>query len=251
MWRKLVLLGLLLLCVQHVGAQSNIDNFLLLTEEYPPLNFAKNGKLQGISIEAMNLMLKSVGAKKRVEETLLWPWARSYETVLKQKNSALYVMGRTEARDKLFKWVGPVLPSRIVLLARRDKHLKVNSIQELNQKNLRIGVVREDIGEQMLLKKGLNPEKIVERNNSSLNTAKMLDADRLDLWAYEEIVAYWKLRELGLSPDDFEVVYTLLEQQYYFAFNKDTDDALIQKLQRALDELKANGVYSAILKKYL
>jgi len=248
--KKLMMAVMLLIFSLPLFAQSSIDDFLLLTEEYPPLNFEKDGKLQGISIEAMSEMLKIVGAKKKVQETKLWPWARSYETVLNQKNTALYVMGRTEARDKLFKWVGPVLPSRIVLIAKKSKGIKIKSVDDLNASSYKIGGVREDIGEQMLLKRGVKAEKIAEKTNSSVNAAKMLQADRIDLWSYEEIVALWKIKELGYSPNDFEEVFTLLEQQYYFAFHKDTDDKLIAKLQAAFDQLKASGKYDEIVKKY-
>ena len=39
--------------------------------------------------------------------------------------------------------------------------------------------------------------------------------------------------------------------ELYFAFHKDTSEALIQKLQDALDELKNKGEYQKILDKYL
>lgn len=45
-------------------------------------------------------------------------------------------------------------------------------------------------------------------------------------------------------------VWRLSESDLYFAFHKDTDEALIAAMQKVLDEMKADGAYDAIMKKY-
>jgi len=46
------------------------------------------------------------------------------------------------------------------------------------------------------------------------------------------------IKNLGLDPDDFEVVYTLKESEFYYAFNKDTDNNFISELNYALFKAK-------------
>jgi polar amino acid transport system substrate-binding protein len=246
--KKLILIVCGLIISTPHFAQS-IDDLVLITENYAPLNFSKDGKVQGISVDVMVEILKVSGSKKTREDISLQPWARGYKQVQEMKNTALFAMSRTEAREELFKWVGPIIPSNIVLVAKKSRGIKINSVEDFSQYN-RFGVVRDDIGEQMLLKLGV-PKENLHQTNSGMNTAKMLDKDRVDMWAYGRIVALWNIKELGFNPDDYEEVYTLKESQQYFAFHKDTDPTVIAKLQKALDELKSNGKLKEIVSTYL
>jgi polar amino acid transport system substrate-binding protein len=243
------LFALLLLMFSLPLFAQSVDDLTFVTEEYAPYNFEKNGKVQGISVDTLVEMLKIAGSKKVREDIKVWPWARAYDTTLKEKNMVLFSTNRTEAREKLFKWVGPIVPSRIVLMAKKSKGIKIPAIEDVNKSNYKIGAVREDVGEQTLLKLGVKADKI-QQNNSGLNVAKMLQSDRIDMWAYGEDVALWNLKELGFPTKDYEPVYTLMESKLYYAFNKDTDDKAIAKLQAALDQLKASGKFKQIMAAY-
>jgi polar amino acid transport system substrate-binding protein len=109
-------------------------------------------------------MLTIAGAKKSRADIKIWPWARGYETALKEKNTVLFSTTRTEARENLFKWVGPIMPSRIVLVAKKTEHQAKN--------------------------------KTIQAN-SGVSVAKMLHADRVDMWAYGAPVIMRNLKELG------------------------------------------------------
>lgn len=116
--------------------------------------------------------------------------------------------------------------------------------------DLRVGVVREGIGGLLLAKQGVKKEKILQAN-SGMSVAKMLQAGRVDLWAYGARAALWNLKELGYPASDYEEVYTLADgQHYYFALNRNTDDRLVAKLQAALDELRAKGRVDAVVARY-
>jgi ABC-type amino acid transport substrate-binding protein len=79
----------------------------------------------------------------------------------------------------------------------------------------------------------------------------MLQANRIDLWAYGAPVIMWNLKELGYPTSDYEEVLTLTESQhYYFAVNKNTDDAIVARLQAALEQVKASGKFSEIVARY-
>ena len=246
--KKLILIACGLIMSTTLFAQG-IDDLVLITENYAPLNFSKDGMVRGISVDVMVEMLKMSGSKKTRKDISLQPWARGYKQVLENKNTALFAMSRTEAREELFKWVGPIIPSNIVLVAKKSQGIKINSVEDISQYN-KIGVVRDDIGEQILLELGV-PKGNLHRTNSGTNTAKMLDKERVDMWAYGRIVALWNIKELGFNPDDYEEVYILKESQQYFAFHKDTEPTVIAKLQKALDELESNGKLKNIVSTYL
>ena len=242
------LLIVLLVCA-HVSSPSaqTIDDLTFVTEHYPPLNYIEGGELKGIAVEALGEMFKLTGSNNTLEDVKLWPWARGYNRVLHTRNTVLFSTARTEARETLFKWVGPIIPSRVVIVAKKSRHVRIDSAKDLD--GYRIGTVRDDIGEQLLLERGVD-KGVLQPTISGLNTAKMLEKDRVDMWAYEEIIAFWNLRIIGGNPDDYEVVYTLKESQYYFALHKETVGTVVEALQSALNRIKAEGKFQKIVDSY-
>jgi polar amino acid transport system substrate-binding protein len=222
-----------------------------MTENYPPFNFIDNGKLEGISVDLMVLMLKKLNYEQSRDSIRLLPWTRGYQNLLKKKNTCLFATTRIEEREKLFKWVGPISSTTISLIARKDKKIKINSVKDIMK--YKIGVVRDDIGEQLLINAGIELKKLdrLESVDATLMSIKKLNKDRIEVWSYEENVAKWEIKRMGFNPDEYEIVYILKKGELYYAFHIDTPNSLIQKFQTALDELKKDGTHQKILDKYL
>ena len=68
--------------------------------------------------------------------------------------------------------------------------------------------------------------------------AKMLERGRIDLWAYEENSAKLFFERNNMNVDDYETVYVLSEAELFYAFSLKTDQKIIDRLQKALDEVK-------------
>lgn len=230
-----------------VKAQT-VDDLKLMTEAYPPFNFRADGQIRGIASDLIVLMLERSGSKLNRDAIDLLPWVRGYRAVQSQKNTCLFSTTRSEEREKLFKWVGPIAPTVVALIARRDRNIQINSIDEM--KKYKIGVVRDDIGEQLLVKAGLSRASLEQVTDAKANILK-LSKGRIDLFSYEESVTKWSLKASGLNPSEYETVYVLEQGEVYYALNKNTPESLIQKLQKALDEIKKNGDYQKIMDKYL
>ncbi|WP_020677780.1 substrate-binding periplasmic protein [Geopsychrobacter electrodiphilus] len=237
------------LCTTNLFAQT-LNDLNFITEEYPPFNFSVKGQLRGISTDTLVEMLKLLGAQQTRKNIGLFAWARDYNIALKQENAVLFSTTRTEAREKLFKWVGPIISSEIVLYARKDRHLSIGSIDDLNRQKLRVGVVLNDVGEQLLLEKGIKRAHLF-RFNKGVHLAEMLARGRIDLLAYDKLVTLFNLKTLGFDPKDFEAVYVLKRASYYYALNTQIDDQIVLQLQQALDQLKTSGAVDAIVKHYL
>ncbi|HYD62371.1 MAG TPA: transporter substrate-binding domain-containing protein [Noviherbaspirillum sp.] len=247
---RLLLVGVAFAFASGSATAQSLDELVFITEDYPPFNFERDGKRLGIAVDVLEEMLALARSKKTRADIKVWPWARGYETTLKEKNTVLFSTTRTEAREHLFKWVGPIMPSRIVLVAKKAREIRLRSIEDLNHASYKIGVVREDIGGQLLANAGVGKERTVQAN-SGVSVAKMLHAGRVDMWAYGAPVIMWNLKELGYPTNAYEEVFTLTEsQQYYYAVNKDTDDRLVGKLQAALEQVKAKGRFNAIVARY-
>jgi polar amino acid transport system substrate-binding protein len=233
-----------------VFAQS-VDDIVFMTENYPPFNFEKDGKLQGIATDLMVLILKKLDSKQTLEDFRLLPWARGYRLTLNQKNTCLFATTRTLEREKLFKWVGPITATSIGLIARKERKVKIQSLADL--RDYRVGVVRSDIGEQLLVNAGVPLQDLdrVGGTDVTLTSITKLNKGRIDVWSYETNVAKWEIKAKGFRVEEYETVYVLKEGELYFAFNKDTPDSVIEKLQAALDSVVADGEYQKILDRYL
>lgn len=218
--------------VAHADALGELQ---FITENYAPFNYQKDGKIQGTSVDLLLKIFKQAGTDRGPQDIEVMNWARGYKLAQSDVNTVLFSTTRTKSRENLFKWVGPIAPTRVAIIGKKDSSIEINSDADL--KKYRIGAVRDDIGELLLLGKGIGPENIY-RTNSSKNTTKMLMAGRIDLWAYESSVALFNLKEHGESPDDYEMFQILEESHLYFAIQKDTSDHLVDKLQDALDKVR-------------
>ena len=215
---------------------NNLEDIVILTEGYPPYNYlAENGELQGIAVDLLVAAYKNANVGFDKNKIKLQPWPRAYRSVLRSANTMLFSMTRTRSREKLFKWAGPISKTRIVLLAKKTKRVRVATAEEMTQ--YIIGGIRNDIG-LLLVRELVGDSGQLLTSPYASSLANMLNLGRIDLWAYEENVASHFLRREGLDPADFEVVYTLSEAELYYAFSLNTEQQIVDGLQSVLDQFR-------------
>ncbi|WP_299795289.1 ABC transporter substrate-binding protein [uncultured Shewanella sp.] len=251
---KLILLIGICIAVFIINARaSGLSELEYLTESYPPYNYQEGGELKGIAVDLLRAALAKLGEGLPSEQIQLLPWPRAYKMATAAPNRVLFSTTRTQLREDSFQWVGPIIETRVVLLALSGSEIDIQSTDELESYS--IGAIKDDIGEQLLLSFGVSPDGI-KRANSARSLLKMLEKGRIQLWAYEENVASWNIHNAGLDKSLFESVFTLQESELYYAFSKGTDPALIKKLQLSIDEIKeefigdGDNLYEQIVTKY-
>lgn len=245
---KRIFAALLCLLLVPVVSAAELKSLKYVTESYPPYNFKAGGEVKGIAVDLLLEAMKQSGNEISAKDLSLQPWTRAYQAAVKGPNTVLFSTTRTEQREPLFQWVGPISDTRVVLLARKDSNIALSSASDAA--NYKIGVIRDDIGEQLTLSKGI-PDAKLKRIGKASALAKMLAKGRVDLWAYEENVARWFIKSNGLNNDDFVTVLVLSEGQLYYSFSPDVDAALVQQLQQAVDSVKGSSLYQEILGRYL
>ncbi|ENM5787838.1 transporter substrate-binding domain-containing protein [Vibrio metoecus] len=236
----------------NVQAQG-LESLTYYTENYPPLNFEQDGKPAGIAVDLLQQAAAVTHVTLNPEHILVQPWPRSYRSALLKSDGVLFSTTRTTHRENLFNWVGPIADIKVVVLARKSSHITVTDPIELG--NYRIGVIRDDIGEQQLLQLGVPRESMVEGSTVS-SLAEQLLKRRIDLLAYDERTALWWMSQENIPVEDFETVYVLMQGSLYYAFNKNIDKSVLANLQKGIELIKnsvdEHGVnrYQAILDKY-
>ncbi|RPI73592.1 MAG: hypothetical protein EHM45_20600 [Desulfobacteraceae bacterium] len=243
MLKKNAFLFLIFLSLAAAAYAVGPQDLVYMTEEYAPYNYTENGEAKGISVEVLKLVWKEMNCAP--QEVKFYPWARSYNMVQTNKNHVLFAMSRTAAREEMFKWVGPLYVSKFYLYGLASKNIKLDTITDANK--YKVGAIREDVAEQLLKAKGVT----IANNAAEMDiNMKMLEAGRLDLVAYSEDGFQKYLLDKKMDPAQFKSCFSIGEQGSYYAFQKDTPDALIKSFQDAFDKVKTAGKLTEIIKKH-
>ncbi len=245
---KILFITLFLSCLNGTHA-TELGSLEFLTESYPPYNFKDGGKLQGIAVDLLTQASQSAGDPITSSKIKLLPWPRAYSKATEGPNIVLFSTTRTEQREPLFHWVGPISATRVVLMARKSDKIVINS--EADIKKYIIGAIRDDIGEVLVKAAGV-PDSSIKKIPRANSLVKMLNSGRINLWAYEENVSRWFIKQEGLKNSDFEAVHVLKESDLYYTFSKDINKEVVDKLQQGVDAIRGDKRrYQDIVNKYL
>lgn len=250
---RLTLIYLLLLFTAVNSAHAKTEKIHFMIEENPPYNFWADGKIQGIAVDLLAAMTRGSKYSVTSDEMEMVPWARGYKIIQTTPGTCLFSTGHTAQREKQFKWVGPIFELTIGLVTKKNRHITIDSVKDLSA--YRIGTIRNGAPEQLLIATGYPASKL-ERVTKPEQNIKKLARDRIDLLAFNTDSTRYTMIHMGLDPDDYETVFSLKKIKLYYAFNKDTDDAIIAELNHSLDQLKkvdtkGNCPYDNIISMYL
>ncbi|WP_223488523.1 substrate-binding periplasmic protein [Pseudomonas sp. A-RE-19] len=245
----LVLASASLLLINGARAEESPGpGLVLLTENFPPYNMAKNGKnfaqdenINGIAVDIVREMFKRADITYSL--TLRFPWERIYKLALEKPGYGVFVMARLPDREKLFKWVGPIGPDDWIMLAKADSKITLESLEQARK--YKIGAYKGDAIAETLARQGLKPIVVLRDQD---NAKKLVDG-QIDLWATGDPAGRYLARQEGVNG--LKTVLRFNSAELYLALNKDVPDDVVAKLQAALDQLRKEGVVDDIMGRYL
>jgi len=244
--RRLLLLGLFASSLPAFATET----VKILTEEYPPYNYTDNGRITGLATEVVQAVLKEINIEGQFQSL---PWARAYETVQNSDSVLIYSMNRSKEREKLFKWVGQITPTEFYLFSLKGRSILLRELADA--KNLQVGTVNQDIGEQYLVQNGFAVGRNLQSGSRYELNYEKLKRGRIDLWIMNELGAYYMARQAGDDPA--LTLYKSLRIPEisgggnYMAFGLKTPDALVERFRKGLEAIKKNGTYDALQRKWL
>ncbi|ENY71646.1 substrate-binding periplasmic protein [Aeromonas diversa] len=216
------------------------------SEENQPLNGqGPRGEASGFSVELLTLVWQEMGEKEHPIHFL--PWAQGWYLLTQQPGAVLFATSHTRARSPHFLWACPISVSKISLIGRKqDKHT-ITSLDDLRP--LRIGAMKADVGEQLLLNAGIAPQGImsVERMDQ---VVRQLALARTDLVSANQDLLFHQIGRMGFNPAEFQVVAILSQQENCFAFNPATDPRKVERFQQALMRVMQSQAYRTLTQKY-
>ena len=222
------------------------DKIKLLTEEYPPFQMVVDGELSGISIEIIKELQKRVGNSEKIR---VFPWNRGYNLTLKKEGYALFLTTRTTKREKLFKWVGPILDYEVLFFKLKSNKKEYHTLNDV-RKAKSIGVVKNDVKEQLLIENNFNNLQYIISGSIQTNLQKLVNG-QIELWpsgykSTQYVIKKYKLENIVVATK----THLFTQASLNIAFNKNTPEHIIKKWQNALDDIKKDEIYTKILNKY-
>lgn len=243
---KITLGALALMAAGSVASAA--ERLYIFTENYPPYNASASGKgfahgeedITGICSDMVKAMLARVDYDYVMK---MRAWSYAFDWVQGRKNHGLFCTARTDEREDLFQWVGPLASIKWTLFAAPDSDIALNSLEDA--RDLQIAGYKGDVMSEFLADKGFN---VVMSLSGDVNTRRLM-LGQADLWVTDGLVGPLVAEEehgiTGLKP-----VLVFRETPMYLALSKDTDPAIVADLQRALDAAHADGEIAAITQRY-
>lgn len=249
--RSLLAATALLLGLSAHAEDASISSYYkitLLTENFPPYNMSVGGKhfaleknITGISADIVREMFKR--ASINYSMALYYPWERIYESAKEKADYGIFSAARTPERENEFKWVGPIGPDNWVLLTTANSPIKLKTLEDA--KKYRIGAYKDDAVAETLIKQGITPTLELRDEEN----AKKLQAGTIDIWATTDPVGRYVASQIGI--DNLNIALSFYNGGLYLALNKKTPDAVVSKLQSALDQMRKEGKVDDITNLYL
>ncbi len=227
----------------------NTPNFpgqlLLYTEHYPPLTFMNSyGDITGLGSEIVFEIMKR---NQQFYDITLSQWNIGYALALTNPNFCLFTMDRTEIRDTLFQWVGPLGTNTTYFFTKAGSGIVINSIDDA--KNLSaIGTVSSWFSDQYLRELGFT--NLVSDGDPRVVIEMLMNGD-VDAFVCSEVTFPDLLEGLGYQYSQVVPSFALMSSDFYIAFSKNTSSTIVDQWQEKLDEMKLDGTYSAICQKWL
>lgn len=236
---------LLVSCVMHSGsAMVKTTPLRLLTEDYPPITFQKDGEVTGLATDIVREILSREGTEGKIE---LLAWDEAYDTALKEPNVVLFSTTRTAKREKLFHWLGPIGSYNDALYAKKGSRLKINSLEDAKS-SASIGTVDGWFSQEFLQENGFT--NLISSEKPKTIAAKLMSGE-VELAAFTDMTAPAILAEAGASMSDLKRVFVIKQYDFYIAFSLGTNEKIIQSWRKKFAEMKKDGSFAKILQKWI
>ena len=224
-----------------LAAPATAADLDLRTEEYAPANFTgENDEITGIATEVVRRAADRANLSINID---LSAFKRGLKATKTQPGTCFFGLWRTEQRADQFAWVGPLMQDGYALFARDGSEIQLDSLED--SFSYATGAV-EGWGSTQAVKQAGHPNLEMAYEDSA--NMKRLEAGRIELWLSGLLSAPYKAKAKGLDIDKKLLVNTV---DLSVACHPDTDRAVLDRLQNALDAMKSEGVVGKIQERYL
>ncbi len=242
--KKLIIVLVVAMMFPATGVMAEKVVFGTLSD-IPPDVFEKDGKPAGCDVEIIRAVCQRMGVEPEIR---LAPPKRLFKYLGEGSIDGTFLLRKTEKREAILYYHSEaVMIKKMTIFARKESNFKINTLDDLEGKTISVigGYSYKPEFEK------LEGVKKVPCSNEE-QQVKTLDKARMDCAVAVELTFRFFSKKLGLK-DKFEAVHAMNEVPVYAAFSKAIGPKgkdLAEKFNKALLELKAEGVIDKILDNY-
>lgn len=226
-----------LVCLLAIGFSllniGHAQQLQVVTENAPPLQFIKEGKIQGPTTQIVNAMLAHANISADIQ---MYPWARAYEFAKSNRDTLIYPLIRTPEREQQFTWIGPLLTMKLGFIKLKTADdISITSLDDA--KRYKLGVMRGDFTQGYLDRNNFINDRNYELFSSIPELLKLLYAQKIDIFIADLPLLKLTAIVQGYDPSLLVTEFFLPQQQYklYLAANKEMNINTITRLQTSLN----------------
>ena len=216
---------------------------------YPPFNYIdKDGNLQGFDIDITNALCDAAGIEC---ELITQDWDGIIPGLIAKKYDCIIAsMSMTPEREKKVDFTNKYYQTPAKFVAKKGAGYEITP-EGLKGKN--VGVQRATVHENFVRDKfgdSVNIKAYATQDEANMD----LTSGRIDLVIADSVVLLGGFLETD-AGEDYEFVGPGFTQEKWFGKGigiavRKGDTALVELLNNAIDEIRANGVYKKINDKY-
>ncbi|KOV95996.1 MULTISPECIES: transporter substrate-binding domain-containing protein [unclassified Streptomyces] len=211
---------------------------------YPPFQSEVDGKVQGFDVSLIDLVAKDLGVKQQILDTPFENFKTGAFLNSGECDLAAAGMTITAERKKNVDFSDPYFEATQAVLV--DKSSGIDSLADVKAKGKKLGAQAQTTGEDYVKGKGYDPISF-ESSDAVLNGLRtgQVQAVVIDY----PVVQGW-LKDKA-NADKFKVVDNLKTGEQYGFTVKKGNKALLDAIDKALKDAKADGTYKKIYEKWI
>ncbi|HYD63672.1 MAG TPA: transporter substrate-binding domain-containing protein [Noviherbaspirillum sp.] len=232
-----MLMLLALLLSPPAAAEQSIK---VVAAEFPPLTTNAGGRPGGVVLE----IVREAGRKAGIPlEFSFLPWQRAQLEAQVKDDVLIIPFTRTPAREAQYQWVAPVLEFHTVLVTLADPPRTIEEARKLV-----VGYARGTSFKDEAERAGF---PYIEETNEDVMNARKLKLGRIGAWITTDLMAHGVYRQAGFDPAELKYGPNLGPVKIsYVAASHDFPKETAKRLANAINQMRADGSYQAIVKRY-
>ena len=235
---KLMLMSLLSIVISVSAFAKNKVVYVGTNAEFAPFEYLEKNKVVGFDVDLLDAISKETGLEFKVQDMAFDGLLPALQT--KKIDMVIAGMSATPEREKAVAFSKPYFKAKQVVITKGvDKSLK--SFKDLSGK--KVGVMLGFTGDTVVSKiKGVK----IERFNAAYAAILALSQNKVDAVVLDSEPA----KKYTANNKQFVIANIPAEEEDYAIAVRKNDKELLDKINAALDKIKANGEYDKLLKKY-
>jgi len=229
---------------QQVNENTEDDKLIIgLDDDFPPMGFRdENNEIVGFDIDLAKAAAKKMGVEIEFQP-IDWN-SKEFELNSGKVNLLWNGLTITEDREATMAFTDPYLKNKQIIMVKKDSDINLKSDLEGKIVGLQDGSSAVSAVEADEIKDKIKEISAYENNIQAFTD---LNIGRLDAVVVDEIVAKYYLAK---NDTDFRILDENFGDESYGVAAKKDDTQLIEKLQKALDELADDGTAAQISEKW-